>query len=187
MSDGLSPAATVGYVDGSETGSPTIGEGATIRAGSVIYADVEIGRDFVTGHNVLVREGVEIGDHVVVGTNTVLDGKSTIGSNVSMQTGVYVPPYSTIGDNVFLGPHAVLTNDRTPVRAAEDLAGPTVEDHVSIGANATLLPAVTVGEGSFVAAGAVVTRDVPPGTLAKGVPAEHEPLPERLEGGNRLP
>jgi acetyltransferase-like isoleucine patch superfamily enzyme len=99
---------------------------------------------------------------------------------------VYVPPYTTIGDHVFVGPRAVLTNDRYPVRTDDDLRGPTVEDHVSIGANATILPGVTVGERSFVAAGAVVTRDVPPDTLAVGVPAEHEPLPEHLAGGNEI-
>jgi acetyltransferase-like isoleucine patch superfamily enzyme len=183
MSEQLPPQATVEYGDGA-AGTPTIGEGATVRSGSVIYADVRIGRDFVTGHNVLVRAGVDIGDDVLVGTNAVLDGECTIGDRVSMQTGVYVPPYSTIGDDVFLGPHAVLTNDPYPLRTEEALEGPTLEADVSIGANATLLPDVTVGERSFVAAGAVVTRDVPPDTLARGVPAEHEPLPDRLAGGN---
>jgi acetyltransferase-like isoleucine patch superfamily enzyme len=46
------------------------------------------------------------------------------------------------------------------------------------------MPGVTVGERAFVAANAVVTEDVPPETLAVGAPAVHEPLPERLAGGN---
>lgn len=186
MSEQLPTRTRVGYSEDDDAGTPTIGEGATIRSGSVIYADVQIGRDFVTGHNVLVREGAVIGDEVVVGTNTVVDGKSTVGDHVSMQTGVYVPPYSEIGDEVFLGPHAVLTNDPYPVRTDAALEGPTIEEGASIGANATLLPDVTVGARSFVAAGAVVTKDVPPDTLATGVPADHEPLPDRLAGGNDL-
>ena len=85
-----------------------------------------------------------------------------------------------------LGPRAVLTNDAYPVRRETELDGPTIEDHVSVGANATILPGVTVGEGSFVAAGAVVDRDVPPDALAMGVPAEFGALPDVLEGGNAI-
>lgn len=182
----VDPTAVVGHLYADDAAPTEIGDDATIRAGSIIYADVTIGDGFVTGHNVLVREHTEIGDRVVVGTDSVLDGSLTVGSDVSLQTGVYVPPESEIGDQVFLGPHAVLTNDTYPVRTDGTLDGPVLEDHVSVGANATVLPGVTVGKGSFVAAGAVVTDDVPPGTLAVGTPAEIEPLPDRLRGGNQL-
>jgi acetyltransferase-like isoleucine patch superfamily enzyme len=171
---------------GEDEGAPAIGEDATIRDGTIIYSDVEIGDRFQTGHNAVVREQTVIGDDVVVGTNTVIDGTTTIGSEVSLQTGVYVPPYTDIGDQVFLGPHAVCTNDPYPIRQNVELMGPTLEDHVSVGANAVLLPGVTVGEGSFVAAGAVVTEDVPPETLAVGAPATHEPLPDSLDGRNQI-
>ncbi len=178
--------AIVGYRYADDVAATEIGDDATIRAGSIIYADVTIGDDFGTGHNVLVREDTAIGDRVVVGTDAVLDGSVEVGSGVSLQTGVYVPPETELGDQVFLGPHAVLTNDAYPVRTDDDLDGPVLEDHVSVGANATVLPGVTVGEGAFVAAGAVVTDDVPPETLAVGAPAEPRPLPDRLVGGNQL-
>jgi acetyltransferase-like isoleucine patch superfamily enzyme len=165
---------------------PRIGDGATIRSGTVIYPDVTIGSGLATGHDAVVREHTDIGDDCVVGTKTVIDGHTVVGDRVSMQTGVYVPSYTEIGSEVFLGPNAVLTNDPYPVRRDEDLVGPTLEDHVSVGANATLNPGVTVGEGSFVAAGAVVTEDVPPGRLALGVPAETRPLPEHLDGENDI-
>jgi acetyltransferase-like isoleucine patch superfamily enzyme len=174
---------TLGHGCGAET---RIGDEATVRAGSIIYSDVDIGDGFTTGHNVLVREDTVIGDDVLVGTNTVIDGTTTIGSHVSLQTGVYVPTNTDIGDNVFVGPHAVLTNDPYPVRKDVPLTGPTLEDDVSVGANATILPGVTVGEGAFVASGAVVTEDVPPGTLAVGVPARHEPLPDELATENLI-
>lgn len=182
----VDPSAIVGYDYADDCGSTTIGANAHIRAGTIIYGDVDIGDDFQTGHNALIREHTTIGDSVVVGTNTTIDGYSQIGSHVSFQTGAYVPSYTAIGSNVFLGPRAVLTNDPYPVRTEHDLTGPTIESDVSIGANATVLPELTVGAGSFVAAGAVVTTDVPPDTLAIGVPARHEPLPERLQGGNNL-
>jgi acetyltransferase-like isoleucine patch superfamily enzyme len=178
--------AVVGHQYADDASTTKIGDDATIRAGSIIYADVTIGDDFDTGHNALVREDTTIGDGVVVGTDAVVDGSVEIGSDASLQTGAYVPPETEVGDSVFLGPHAVLTNDDYPVRTESELDGPRLEDHVSVGANATVLPGVTVGERSMVAAGAVVTKDVPPETLAVGAPAEHEPLPEELAGGNQL-
>jgi acetyltransferase-like isoleucine patch superfamily enzyme len=179
--------AIVGYGYDGEDGEPTrLGDEATIRAGTIVYADVVAGDGFTTGHGALVRERTVVGDDVLVGTHSVVDGRTTIGSHVSLQTGVYVPADSTVGSNVFLGPHAALTNDAYPIRTESDLAGPTLEDGVSVGANATVLPGVTVGENAFVAAGAVVTDDVPPNTLAVGTPARTRTLPEPLEGANRI-
>jgi len=169
---------------GSDGKHAVVGENPTVRSGTVVYPDVEIGDDFSTGHGAVVREDTRIGDGVLVGTHAVVDGGCALGDGVRLQTGAYVPTNSTLGDRVFLGPHAVLTNDPYPLRQDVDLEGPTLEDDVSIGANATVLPGVTVGEGAFVAANATVTRDVPPRTLAVGSPAEHQPLPEDLQGGN---
>jgi acetyltransferase-like isoleucine patch superfamily enzyme len=180
----IDDSAVVGYVYETDCEPARIGDEATIRGGTRIYADVTVGDRFQTGHDALIRERTDLGDDVLVGTGTVIDGTSTVGSNVHFQTGVYVPAYTTIGSNVFLGPRAVLTNDPYPLREEVDLKGPTLADHVSIGANATILPEVTVGEGAFVAAGAVVTEDVPAEMLAVGNPAQHKPLPENLQGGN---
>lgn len=170
----------VGYVHDESAEYATIGKRATIRAGTTIYAGVDIGDDLTTGHNALIREDTTIGDDVTVGSQTVIDGDCTIGSKVSLQTSVYIPRGTTIGDYVFIGPAATLTNDPYPVRIDRTLMGPVIEEGVSIGANATILPDVTIGEQSFVAAGAVVTEDVPPGRLAVGVPAETTRLPEEL-------
>lgn len=167
-------------------GPPVLGDGATVRSGTVIYPDVDVGERLQTGHDAVIREHTEIGDDCVIGTKTVVDGHTVVGDRVSMQTGVYVPSYTEIGDDVFLGPNAVLTNDPYPVRTDGDLAGPTLADHVSVGANATIMPDVTVGEGSFVAAGAVVLEDVPPGSLAVGVPAEVQDLPDHLDAENDI-
>ena len=182
--DDADQGATVGYPP--EEPDPKIGDDATIRSGTIVYADVEIGDEFSSGHGALVREGTRMGDNVLVGTNVVVDGDVTIGSNVSLQTGAYVPPGTEIGDDVFVGPNAVLTNDRYPVRKDVEMEGPTIERGASIGANATVLPGVTIGENAFVAAGTVVTEDVPAEKLAVGTPSEHEPLPPALEGGNEI-
>lgn len=177
--------ATVGYPYEEGAAPTSLGAGATIREGAVIYCDVEIGERFSTGHNTLIREHTTIGDDVVAGTNVVVDGETVIGSDVSLQTGAYVPRETTIGDRVFVGPQATLANDLYPLRVDRPLEGPRLADDVTVGANATLLPGVEVGAGAFVAAGAVVTADVPAERLAFGVPARTEPLPDRLRGGNR--
>ncbi|MGC9435105.1 MAG: DapH/DapD/GlmU-related protein [Methanomicrobiales archaeon] len=157
----------------------TIGTGAVIRSGTVIYCDVAIGDDFGCGHHVLIREYTRIGDRVRVGTGSVLEGDCTIGSGSVLQSMVYLPTGTILGEGVFIGPNAVLTNDRYPPGAHEALKAPSIRDGAVVGANATILPGVTVGEGAMVAAGAVVTRDVPAGTLAVGTPARIRDHPRR--------
>ena len=148
---------------------------------------VIIGDDFTTGHSVLIREETNIGNKVVVGTNTVIDGHVKIGNFVKLESNVYVPTHTEIGDHVFIGPNAVLTNDKYPQRMREDYEpdGPTLHDSVTVGANSTILPGVRIGEGSFIAAGSVVTKDVPEWSLAVGNPAEIKPLPDKLQERNR--
>ncbi|NLX49329.1 MAG: N-acetyltransferase [Methanospirillum sp.] len=155
-----------------------LGRNATLRPGTVIYCDVEIGDDFQTGHNVLVREQTRIGDRVSLGTGAICEGCCTIGSDVSVQSMAFIPTNTVIGDRVFLGPHVVLTNDRYPPTGIGGLTGPVIEDGAAIGANATVLPGIRVGNGALVAAGAVVTRDVPPGMLAIGAPARLRSKPD---------
>jgi acetyltransferase-like isoleucine patch superfamily enzyme len=157
-----------------------IGKNALIRSGTTIYCDVEIGDDFQSGHNVLIREKTRIGDRVAVGTATVIEGDTIMGNDVRIQSLAFIPTNTVIGDGVFIGPHAVLTNDRYPPFGRPELRGPVLKDLSVIGANATVLPGIVIGRGACVAAGAVVTRDVPAHTLAIGVPAGIRDLPEEM-------
>lgn len=163
-----------------------IGDNAVIRSNSIIYADVKTGNNLRTGHNVLIREGTVIGNDVLIGTNTIIDGRTAIGNNVSIQGNAYIPLNVVIEDNVFIGPCAVLTNDKYPVRKETNLKGPVLRKGASVGANTTILPEVEIGEGAMVAAGALVTKDVPPWKLAIGVPARIADLPEDLKKINRI-
>jgi acetyltransferase-like isoleucine patch superfamily enzyme len=128
----------------------------------------------------MIREKTRIGDRVSIGTSVVIDGNTRIGDDVSLQSMVYIPTNTTIGDHVFIGPNAVLTNDRYPPSGIGGLVGPVIEHHAAIGANATILPGVHIGEGALVAAGAIVTRDIPAYKLAVGVPAKIQDLPPTL-------
>jgi acetyltransferase-like isoleucine patch superfamily enzyme len=166
------------YMGRDEFPGTTIGANGVIRSGTILYADVVAGRNFSTGHNVMIREKTTIGDGVSVGTNTIIEGNTIIGNNVSLQSLVYIPTGVVIEDDVFIGPNAVLTNDPYPPHGGDNLKGPVIRKGASIGANATILPGVVVGEGALVAAGAVVTHDVPPRMLAIGSPARFRNLPE---------
>ncbi|MDD5616275.1 MAG: DapH/DapD/GlmU-related protein [Candidatus Methanoperedens sp.] len=185
--DILKIAASSGKsLDDMEFKGAVIGDNAVIRSNSTIYADVQIGNNLRTGHNILIREKTKIGNDVLIGTNTIIDGHTTIGNNVSIQGNVYIPLNVTIEDKVFIGPCAVLTNDKYPVRKKTDLPGPILRRGASIGANATLLPEVEIGEGAMVAAGALVSKDVPPWKLAVGFPAKIIELPEELKILNNI-
>jgi acetyltransferase-like isoleucine patch superfamily enzyme len=155
--------------------------------GTVIYANTILGARCATGTYALVREFTEMGEDCLVGSTTVIEGHVQMGDGVVLQSGVFVPTETVIGSRVFVGPCAVLTNDRYPLRcrATYRPAGPALEDDVTIGANATLLPGVRVCEGAMVAAGAVVTKDVPPWSLAIGCPARIRALPDDLRQPNQ--
>jgi acetyltransferase-like isoleucine patch superfamily enzyme len=168
------------YLDCKDFPGTVIGANAVLRSGTIIYCDVRIGDNFSTGHNVLIREKTTIGDRTAIGSSTIVEGYSTIGNDVRIQSMAFIPTHTTIGDNVFIGPHAILTNDRYPPTGKLELLGPILEDYAVIGANAILMPGITIGTRAAVAAGSIVTRDVPPGVLALGSPARFRDLPDEM-------
>jgi acetyltransferase-like isoleucine patch superfamily enzyme len=178
----IQPGAIVGLMYRTGCDPTILGNGACIRAGSIIYCDVVVGENFQVGHNALVRERTRIGRHVVVGTNTVIDGNVDIGDFVKIESSCYIPTHTRIGSRVFFGPNVVLTNDRYPLKMRDTYRpeGPTVQDGVTLGAGVVVCPGVTIGEGSFIAAGAVVTKHVPARSFVTGVPGRLRPLPDHL-------
>lgn len=174
-------------IEGYQYQGSSIGENALIRANTIIYCKVRIGKDFQTGHNVLIRENTSIGDNVSVGTNSVIEGNTSIGNNVNIQSNVFIPINTTVEDFVFIGPNAVLTNDKyPPFRKGSRMEGPVLRKGVSVGAGAVILPGVEIGEGSIVSAGAIVTKDVLSWKLAVGCPAKVTDLPEELKVLNKI-
>jgi len=164
----------IGYLSGrSGDHALSIGRRARLRSGTVIYAGSQIGDDFVTGHNVVVREECIIGDDVSVWTGSVIDYGTRIGCGVRIHTSCYVAQYSELEDGVFLAPGVMLANDLYPgvAASAERMCGPLLKAGAQLGVNVTVLPYVTIGAAAVIGAGSVVTRDVPDGTVAYGNPA----------------
>lgn len=152
-----------------------IGNNCTLRDYGIIYSRTVLGESVQTGHHYLVRERTKIGSKSLIGSNVIIENECKIGNNVSIQSGVYIPTYCEIGDNVFLGPNAVLTNDKyigykDPRKRG--LEGVIIEKNASIGANSTILPGIRIGRNVVVGSGAVVTKDVEPGAVVVGAPAK---------------
>lgn len=182
----VQPGALVGLQYKKDAGPAVIGARARIRAGAIIYGDVNIGDDFQTGHQVLLREKTKIGRHVLLGTQSVIDGQVTIGDFVKIETHVYIPTHVEIGSFVFIGPGVTITNDRYPLKLRDQYKpeGAILEDGVTIGGGVTIVPGVRIGRDSFIAAGAIVTKDVPPDSLVVGAPGRVQPLPDHLKERN---
>jgi len=147
-----------------------IGNGACIRAGTVIYASVEIGSDFETGHNVVIREQTKLGHGCSVWNNSTIDYGCLIGDRVRIHCNVYVAQYTILEEEVFLAPGVTIANDPHPI-CTKCMQGPTIRRGARIGANATLMPHVIIGENALVGAGSVVTAHVPPRAVVVGSPA----------------
>jgi acetyltransferase-like isoleucine patch superfamily enzyme len=163
----------------------SIGDRAVIRSGTVIYLASQIGDDFETGHNVIVREENVIGNNVKIWSNTIIDYRCKIGNNVKIHSQCYVAQLTTIEDDAFLAPGVMVANEKYPtgVFSKERINGPTIKKGAKIGINATILPGVTIGEGAIIGAGSVVTKDVPPYVIAHGVPARIYKKVNELKGG----
>ena len=168
----IDPDVLLGYPSGRPgvAGGTRIGRGARIRAGSIIYAAVDIGEAFETGHHAIVREETKIGSHCAVWNNSTIDYGCVIGDRVKIHCNVYVAQFTVLEDDVFLAPGVTIANDPHPI-CTKCMQGPTIRRGARIGVNVTLLPLITIGENALVGAGAVVTADVPAGMLAAGNPA----------------
>lgn len=121
----------------------TIGAGAHIRSGTVIYGGSRIGCSLETGHNVVIREENDIGDNLRIWNNSIIDYSCHIGNNVKIHNKVYVAQFTVIEDDVFLAPGVTLANDLHPgcLDASECMRGPCIKKGAQVGINCTVLPA----------------------------------------------
>jgi bifunctional UDP-N-acetylglucosamine pyrophosphorylase/glucosamine-1-phosphate N-acetyltransferase len=195
MCDGVSmvdPAAT--YVDAGVELEPdvrllpgTILEGRTvISTGAVVGPDTHL-VDTIVGERAVVRQTVaresEIGDDCSVGPyvslrpGTRLAPGAHVGTfvetkNAEIGEGAKVPHLAYMGD-VEIGARANIgAGTITANYDGREKHRTVIGEDARIASNTVLVAPVEVGDGAYTGAGAVVNQDVPPGALAKGVPAE---------------
>ncbi len=138
--------------------SDLISKKITLESGATAWTPCYVGTESIGA-------GTNIGSLSHVGRNVV------VGKNCKIQGSVYIADKTTIGNNVFIGPGAVITNDKYPPSGGK--WNPVkVADGVVIGGNSTIVAGVSLGQDCVVAAGAVVTRSVPEKEVWAGNPAK---------------
>lgn len=162
----------VGFSEIKDFVKTTIGENSILRSFTVIYAGVQIGKNFQTGPHVLIRENNIIGDEVAIWHSVTISPGNKIGDGCRIHAGSFLELVN-LGKKVFVGPGVIFTDDPHPVNPSprKHFGGAKVEDEVVIGANATILPHVRIGKRAVIGAGSVVTKDVPSGEVWVGNPA----------------
>lgn len=154
---------------------------ARVHPTADIEDDVDVGAGTRIWHRAHVRTAARIGSQCVIGGGVYIDAGVHIGDRVKIQSGALVYHGVTVADEVFIGPGAILTNDRFPRATTPDGGLATdadwqvspihLERGCSIGAGAVVVAGCDVGSYALVGAGAVVTRSVPAHALVAGNPA----------------
>ena len=162
-------------------GSTVIDATARIHGTADLESDVSVGPRTSIWHRAQVRAGARIGEDCIIGRDAFIDEGVVLGDRVKVQNLALVYHGVTVEDGVFIGPNAILTNDRYPraITAAGDLTRAddwtvspiTLRHGCSVGAGAIVVAGTDVGRFATVGAGAIVTRDVPAHALVVGSPA----------------
>jgi UDP-2-acetamido-3-amino-2,3-dideoxy-glucuronate N-acetyltransferase len=133
-------------------------------------------------HLAHVRASASIGSETIIGRAAYVGSGVVIGSRCKVQNLAQIFEPAVLEDGVFVGPGAILTNDRHPraitpsgslkTSAEWQAVGVYVESGASIGAGAICVAPIRIGRWAMVAAGAVLSCDAKPYGLYVGAPAK---------------
>jgi UDP-3-O-[3-hydroxymyristoyl] glucosamine N-acyltransferase len=154
-----------------------------IDPASIVHPNAKVGAGCYVWAWSQIREGATIGPCTSIGQGAYVGPGVVVGGSCKIQNYALIYEPAVLEDSVFVGPGAVLTNDRYPravnLDGSEKSAGDWnpvgvyVERGASIGAKAVLVGPVRIGTWSMVGAGSVVSADVKPYSLVVGIPAAH--------------
>jgi len=147
-----------------------IGANSVLRAGTIIYGDVQIGAHFESGPYVSIREKTKIGHHSRFGNYSDIQGFCSIGNYVAGHSNVTVGQQSRVADFVWLHPYVILLNDWFPPTGL-DIRGPVIGRYSVIGAASVIFPGVKLGEHVIVGAQSAVKKSVKSHRIVSGQPA----------------
>lgn len=152
-----------------------------IHPSADVAAEATVGARSHVWDRVKIREGASIGDDCIIGTDVYIDTGVQVGDRVKIQNGALLYHGTTVESGVFIGPGAILTNDRRPrsispdgsLQGADDWTVTPIllEFGCSLGAGAIVVAGCNIGRFAMVGAGSVVTRTVPQHGLVMGNPA----------------
>jgi acetyltransferase-like isoleucine patch superfamily enzyme len=148
---------------------------------AIVSSEAKIGADVNIWAFAQIRENAHIGHGSNIGSHVYIDSNVKVGRNCKIQTGALLYDRAVLNDGVFVGPGAILTNDKYPRATSIDLEiksstewvkeGVEIGSGASIGAGSVCIAPVKIGAWAVVGAGSVVTKNIPSFALVVGNPA----------------
>lgn len=99
-------------------------------------------------------------------------GGSVVAPNAVVAPNSYIGEFCLVNYGATIGHESIVEPFATVCPNASIGGWCKLEEGCYIGSGADILPRVKIGAWSVIGAGAVVTKDVPPGVVAKGIPAK---------------
>jgi UDP-2-acetamido-3-amino-2,3-dideoxy-glucuronate N-acetyltransferase len=135
---------------------------------AIIHPSAQVGEDTNVWAFVQIREGARIGRGCIIGSGAYIGVGVVVGDRCKIENGAMLFAGAVLESGVFVGPQAMLINDRHPRAVNWDGTLKTKDDwlqgvvHVgygaSIGAGAIVFPDVDIEPWATVAAGEVVRK-----------------------------
>jgi sugar O-acyltransferase (sialic acid O-acetyltransferase NeuD family) len=129
-----------------------------LPAPPILHAHASVSRYAILGAGTVVFAQAAINPGATLGPGCIINTGATVDHGCRLGMGVHVAPGAHLGGDVIVGERAW------------------------IGIGASVKHGVEIGNDAVIGAGAAVISNVPPGMLAKGVPALSQPDSKEIDG-----